>query len=167
MEKESLWNKVISSIHNLGMRSAYDLSNKSTTGVRNNVARMKVVLAKRDNPISTIIKRKVNSGDDTLFQKDEWIGDKPLQLVFPDLYCKESHKKCKISDQIYDGGLSWSWSSQPDTHHVNQLRQILRSTCLNSSSDSWSCELDSNGQFSVAACRSRLKLDRMVIPFCG
>nr|KAJ0203236.1 hypothetical protein LSAT_V11C500267890 [Lactuca sativa] len=122
-----------------------------------------VVLAKRGIPISTIIKRKVNSGEDTLFLKNEWICHKSLQLVFPDLYCLESHKKCKISDRIYDGGISWSWYIQPDPYHVNQLSQIFQSTCLNSSNDSWSCELDSNGQFSVAACRSRLKLDRMFL----
>lgn len=33
---------------------------------------------------------------------------------------------------------------------------VLRTTRLNSSNDSWSCELDSNGQFSVTSCKRRL-----------
>lgn len=59
-------------------------------------------------------------------------------------------------DRIYDGGFLWFWSSQPDPQLVNQLINILGSTRLNSSRDSWSCELYSNVQFSIAAYRRSL-----------
>lgn len=57
IEKNSLWNKVVTCIHNLDLSSAYELSNNSITGVWSNIAIIKVELVKRDISICTIIKK--------------------------------------------------------------------------------------------------------------
>lgn len=108
VDKDSLWNKVITSIHNLDIRTAYQLSNKFKPGVQNNIVRIQGELVKRDIPMSKIIKRKIKSVTDTLFWSDGWIGNGPLKLTFPELFSMESHKRCNISDRIYEVGYSWS-----------------------------------------------------------
>lgn len=98
VDKDSLWNKVITNIHNLDIRTAYQLSNKSIPGLWNNIVRIQGEVAKRDIPMSKVIKKKVNSGTDTLIWSDDWIGNGPLKLTFLELFSVELHKRCKISD---------------------------------------------------------------------
>ncbi|KAL7617107.1 hypothetical protein Lser_V15G02675 [Lactuca serriola] len=152
------WNKVVTSIHNLASRRAYNLSNNFILGVWNNIARVKSELVKRDIPMSAIIRRTINYREETLFWSDDWLGNGPLKLRFPKLYTLESQKKCKISDHIYDGGFSWSWSRQPLSQQVNRLIQAIGSTWLNSSKEySQTCDLASNDCFVVDVGRRRLK----------
>ncbi|KAL4579555.1 hypothetical protein LXL04_015706 [Taraxacum kok-saghyz] len=45
--------------------------------------------------ISRPLHRKVESGTDSFFWLDDWLGSSPLKLSFPALYNLDSHKNCK------------------------------------------------------------------------
>ena len=48
----------------------------------------------------------IGNGQDTLFWKDLWLGDPPLQVRFPVLYALETVKNCTVSDRISEFEIS-------------------------------------------------------------
>lgn len=83
------------------------ISNKTITGVWNNIAGIRHDLNNMGINMEHVITKYIERGDDTMFWLDHWIGDEPLKSAFPGLYQLEKKKRCLIADRIQIGGPSW------------------------------------------------------------
>ena len=53
--------------------------------------------------IDDVFKLQVNSGENTLFWHDKWLGTNTLGEKYPFILDLESRKKCIVADRIVNG----------------------------------------------------------------
>lgn len=109
----SLWAQVISGIHNLWNKPGAYLSNQSCVGVWNNICRIKHALLEYGLDVHDIFNVVLESGQQTLFWYDQWLGSENLKTKYPTLFELETKKRCKVSERIVDSNHVWSWKSRP------------------------------------------------------
>nr|KAJ0222802.1 hypothetical protein LSAT_V11C200073610 [Lactuca sativa] len=112
-DRHSLWAHVISGIHNLANKPFEYLSNQSSVGVWNNIGRIKNALLEHGLDVHDIFNVVIESGKQTLFWYDSWLGSGNLKAKYPSLFELESKKRCKVSDKIEDSNHVWCWKSRP------------------------------------------------------
>ncbi|CAI9277338.1 unnamed protein product [Lactuca saligna] len=95
-----------------------------------------------------------------MFWHDRWIGDATLKESFPELYKLERKKRCKISERIKPGDISWDWKASPTlTVQLSEADTLLDLVCnfqLNSRRDEWICSISSDKVFHVDVLRSKI-----------
>lgn len=109
--------------------------------------------------IDEVFVKRVGRGDDTSFCFDRWINSGPLKTAFPKMYQLESYKRCKVSDRLNMGGLSWGWALLPsNVDHVYEYRRLSSlSTFFQPSTrnDQWMWCLSKDGEFHVDIIRKK------------
>ncbi|CAI9266378.1 unnamed protein product [Lactuca saligna] len=84
---------------------------------------------------------------------------------FPRLYALEVNKDCVIADRCQDGNWEWSWIRQINGGHITDqllvLRCLLENVNITKGSDSWSCDLDIEGRFTVKS--AHIHIDEVII----
>ncbi|GJV74902.1 hypothetical protein Tco_1506486 [Tanacetum coccineum] len=90
----SLWSRVISSIHGDNLISMW-LPSHSSGGVQ--LSREIVSIKSQGIDLISHCRIRVGNGSSTKFWKDPWIGDKPLCQCFPRMYALENSKDCYVA----------------------------------------------------------------------
>jgi len=71
-------------------------------------------MAAEDNPVSQAffknLEVQLGEGSKILFWKDLWLLDKPLVVVFPELFTISAQKKEMISNMGWCEGMAWRWT---------------------------------------------------------
>ncbi|KAJ9547561.1 hypothetical protein OSB04_020104 [Centaurea solstitialis] len=109
-------------------------------------------------------RRKVGDGSETRFWKDRWLGDSPLETVFPRISRLVPDLKVSILERggwVADSWVwNWSWSRDPRGRALGELQNLEMmldgwKPCREKK-DSWEWELDKNKGFSVQKLREIL-----------
>ena len=87
--RDKLWNKVITSIHNLNRKPANYIARKTLTGAWNNVAKSIKCMSKLNIHQNQIFSFVPGTGTPIMFWKDVWCGEVSFQSRFPSLYSLE------------------------------------------------------------------------------
>ncbi|KAJ0545597.1 putative RNA-directed DNA polymerase [Helianthus annuus] len=157
MEPDSLWVKVISSIH-LSPRKVESIPfKKSLPGVWKNIGEITKGFMKNNIDINTSLKSIVGMGEKTLFWVDTWIGNEPLKVQFPNLYQLSSKKKAKIKDvyRSINGGIIWDWgwirtpNSVEEKQEMDTLKERLQQQKMTQTGDIWVWKNYENQEFCV------------------
>ncbi|XP_022015058.1 uncharacterized protein LOC110914576 [Helianthus annuus] len=111
MEPETLWVKVITSIHASNRKVELIPFKKSMSGVWKNIGEIVKDFTKNNININTNLRSIVGLGDKTLFWIDTWLGNEPLKVQFPNLYLLAVKKKSLVLEnyKILNGGRMWDW----------------------------------------------------------
>ncbi|XP_022020261.1 uncharacterized protein LOC110920356 [Helianthus annuus] len=168
MESNTLWAKVIESLHGSDRKVEAFPFKKSRSGVWKNIGEIGKDFSKRNININTSLCSKVGRGDKTLFWVDTWYGSEPLRTQFPCLYQLSTRKRAKVQEvyKIVNGGILWDWtwsrapSSGEEKAEMESLKQNLQKYDLSVNEDVWVWKQSEKEDFSVK--NVRLSLDRII-----
>ncbi|KAL4578242.1 hypothetical protein LXL04_014362 [Taraxacum kok-saghyz] len=150
--KEAIWCKVITGIHNLNNKPSHQMSDKSITGVWKNIAGIKEDLEKVGVNMEEVFKKEVRSY--------KWNGDNTLKEAFPQLYRLEKKKHYKIGDRIKTTQIQWEWRSSTAaetlTRDINILSTRIGNFRPSIGEDGWICNLAEDGNFRVRDLRQAI-----------
>ncbi|KAI3710195.1 hypothetical protein L2E82_39969 [Cichorium intybus] len=156
-EKDSLWGRAITSMHNLSNKSFDNISNRSISGTWNNIANITKDLNRSEIDLKDIFGINIQSGEQTLFWKDPWLGTTALMHKYPDLYELEQRKSCTVADRFYEGCFIGHWIVDSQTIqeniHFQQFKDDMDLVLLSEGEDIWKSKIDSDGNFTVRALR--------------
>ncbi|GKD87974.1 putative RNA-directed DNA polymerase, eukaryota, reverse transcriptase zinc-binding domain protein [Tanacetum coccineum] len=98
-ERDSLWCKVIHSIHGPhgGLLNASSIRCKS--GPWYHIAKLKDDFQDYGIDLPSLFKKKIGNGESTSFWLDKWLGGPPLCHIFPRLFRLEVNKECLVCDR--------------------------------------------------------------------
>ncbi|XP_022033464.1 uncharacterized protein LOC110935379 [Helianthus annuus] len=147
MEPESLWVKVIKSIHSNQRKVEAIPFKKSLTGVWKNIGDIEKDFIKNSININTSLRSKVRIGDKTLF----------CGIQFPNLYQLANKKRASVLEnyRILNGGRLWEWawlsalSSTEDKQQIDNLMERLQHQVLPQNNDVWVWKNFEQQEFSV------------------
>ncbi|KAL4558744.1 hypothetical protein LXL04_036946 [Taraxacum kok-saghyz] len=92
--------------------------------------------------------REVGSGSNTSFWHDKSAGDSKLKEEFPELYKRESKKRCKVEDRFDPGGVKWEWKSIPTSaaqiHELASIESKIENFQPTDKRDQWTCVTTQN-----------------------
>ncbi|KAK2445049.1 hypothetical protein QL285_016023 [Trifolium repens] len=106
----------------------------------------------------------VGEGKNVGFWKFQWFGDQPFNMLFPELFAKETFKDVLIVERMQGNGSNrvWNWNWQhpltnSEAQQLTALQELLIGFTINQDSeDRWKWKDGSMGLFSVKSCYSRL-----------
>jgi len=109
-EEGALWRRVIQSLY----EEDQGILVGSNVPILNGPWRAIKKLVAEDTPISQAFFKnlEVKLGEESkiLFWKDPWVLDKPLRVVFQELFSISSQKTETISNMGWFEGLTWRWT---------------------------------------------------------
>ncbi|KAL4576458.1 hypothetical protein LXL04_012552 [Taraxacum kok-saghyz] len=147
-------------IHNIYNKPDDYLSKKSILGVWNSIAGIRLELTKFGVPSDSFMKKKTNSGTDTMFWRDKWLGERTLKEIFSNLYLLDKTKNCRVANIIDRGTARWDWKQPPATptqvHELANITSLIVGFHLNSDPNVWKCTLAEDGRFHVNEIRRRI-----------
>ncbi|XP_071699063.1 uncharacterized protein [Rutidosis leptorrhynchoides] len=156
-ETDSLWTKVIRSIHGAsgGLLSDNDLPPKY--GVWNNIILAGKNLEDLQVGFKDSFEKSVGNGGNTLFWKELWVGNDKLCNLFPRLFKLEIYPDATVNDRMVVNGLeqlNFSWKRELSGRVLTEfegLQQILSTAALVlNKEDQLSCPFAPQGVFSVS-----------------
>ncbi|XP_021995540.1 uncharacterized protein LOC110892697 [Helianthus annuus] len=164
MEPESLWVKVVKSIHHNQRKSDFIPTKKSLPGVWKNIGSIDKEFRKCNIEVSNKLISKVGMGDKTLFWTDSWIGIGSLKSQFPALFQLAGRKKTLLKDcyRQINGGYIWDWSwvrtpsSDIEKQEMENLIGLLQDIQLTGNSDVWYSKDSEQKDFTVKDVRKSL-----------
>ncbi|KAL4562942.1 hypothetical protein LXL04_026973 [Taraxacum kok-saghyz] len=161
-EKNALWAKAIRGIHNLHDKPHDHLVNKNITGVWKSIIAARRNLNAQGFELEDIFKLKVKSGENTQFWADKWLGPTSLKDKYPELFAKESRKRCTVADRFYEGEFAGHWVSQLEEGGIEISQQEallndLAEVTLQPGEDQWSCTIQPDGRYTVGALRHKFE----------
>lgn len=116
------------------------------------------------------IKRRINSGRNTLFWLDDWTDDGIFKLKFPRFFALSLKPTCSVLE-------AWNvslgcWNIFPkrslfyrEVERWQSISQLWPQPRKTVSDDMWMWKLESNGNFSIKSVKKFLSIDRMR-PIC-
>ncbi|XP_021985451.1 uncharacterized protein LOC110881535 [Helianthus annuus] len=131
---------------------------KQVTGISKDLWDMEVDLP-------GLFKGILGSGTNIHFWKDRWALEKPLQLVFPNLFRLERVKNSLVANRVrVEGGimvLSFEWVREPGSSEelleLEGLLLIMGDVNLGSGMDKWEWKADQSGVYSVRSLRTEMQ----------
>ena len=108
---------------------------------------------------------RVGNGMDTRFWLDNWIGDKPLYVMFPRLFALDLNKEISVAGKLHSPlHLSFRRSVRSgfEQQLMENLQSMIDSVSLSSSHDRWICNLSGDGDFRIKEVRN--VIDDMFLP---
>ncbi|MFS7949948.1 putative reverse transcriptase zinc-binding domain-containing protein [Helianthus anomalus] len=167
IDPESLWRKVIWSIHHNERTWNLVPRKLSVAGPWKQVAKVSEELERYGINLITCFRAIPGNGRSVVFWKERWLGIEPLQSRFPNLFTLERVKNAKLSDRVTvaDGRvvLNFSWIRQPATMEELADLQNMSAVIFNNTGigeDRWVWELDDSAVFSVKSLKRTLQLNR-------
>ncbi|XP_071714776.1 uncharacterized protein [Rutidosis leptorrhynchoides] len=153
-ETESLWVKVIRSIHGLsgGLLLEGESHHRPTIGSWRNIVLTGDSIEDLHVPFKSSFVKTIGDGGTTSFWHEQWSGGGKLSSMFPRLFMLERYKDAIFKDRVQKLGssltFSWNWSREPSGHTKGELDHIidlLQNLSFDSNgADNWSWSLGSN-----------------------
>ncbi|XP_021980836.1 uncharacterized protein LOC110876986 [Helianthus annuus] len=167
-EKDSLWVKVISAVHN--DRMSWDLLPivASLGGVWKNITKVVACPIVAGDKLRNFMRGNVGDGFGICFWLDPWLCNNALKDCFPNLFRLEKDKKCLVRDRIVrpiqNPEARWEWKHPPDSNvelaEWLDLNLKLREVGLSEQKDKWSWLGDESGEFSVGFVKRLFDKDK-------
>ena len=110
-------------------------------------------------------KKRIGNGNGTRFWSDTWIGNKPLQVIFPRLFALELDKEILVADKMkveLDHSFRRQVRDGSEHQQLVDLYSRLELVSLSQSNDRWVCDLSGDGEFRVREVRNFL--DNLFLP---
>ncbi|KAL4578514.1 hypothetical protein LXL04_014638 [Taraxacum kok-saghyz] len=87
----------------------------------------------------------IGDGKSTMFWKDNWTGNGPLQIQFSDIFDVSNQKICLVKDRIGAQGYFGDWKHKPrtdqETDELQHLKNLCSSITLNHENDRHSIDI--------------------------
>jgi hypothetical protein len=84
----------------------------------------------------------VGEGKNVGFWKFQWFGDQPFNMLFPELFAKETFKDVLIVERMQGNGLNrvWNWNWQhpltnSEAQQLTALQELLIGFTINQDSE--------------------------------
>nr|GEV63397.1 RNA-directed DNA polymerase, eukaryota, reverse transcriptase zinc-binding domain protein [Tanacetum cinerariifolium] len=167
-QDSSLWSRFIQAIH--GVRGAIDNKNSSIKClIWLDIVRDISSLNHKGIDLLVAAKRKLENGENTLFEEDKWIGEVTLKTKYPRLFALEQHKSITVAAKMGQPFLDHSFRQLPrggiEDEQYRDLRTTTSNVLLPNMHDRWFWSLDSTGEFSVSSVRNYI--DEFLLPKAG
>ncbi|KAJ0611749.1 putative RNA-directed DNA polymerase [Helianthus annuus] len=154
---ESLWAKVVTSIHSHARSWDFLPARVSFGGVWVGIVKTVKKPFLGTDRFRHFMKGVVGNGSSLLFWSDPWLNKDPLRFCFPNLFALESDKNCSVRDRIVcprsNPSASWQWKyplvSSAELAEWAALSYSLRDVTLSDRNDRWSWVPEDSGEFSV------------------
>ncbi|KAJ0442970.1 putative RNA-directed DNA polymerase [Helianthus annuus] len=167
-DPESLWRKVIWSIHHSERSWNMIPGRMSITGPWKQVFKISKDFEKVGINLIECFRAIPGAGDSVSFWKERWVDGGALQNKFPALFLLERVKNVSVAERVkvMDGGvlLNFGWSRQPETSaelaELQALSQLLFAAAVGDGADRWRWELDTSASFSVRSLKNHLQMAR-------
>lgn len=165
----SLWSKVIRSIHSVTDFDDRKLAKNFYKGTWKNITEIEENFLEAGISLRDLFRRKVGRGEKTRFWKDVWIVGVPLKDKFPRIYKIESNKNSLIKDRVVVQPdsmveMSWQWKkhrmSNAELNEFQLLTTLLNNFTFTHEDDSWEWIIGDNGKFSVKSLRQALDISK-------
>ncbi|GJS33367.1 RNA-directed DNA polymerase, eukaryota [Tanacetum coccineum] len=157
----SLWFRVIKALYGTSIVShPVNLSSNWCS-----IVRELHLLANKGFDFLSHCKIRIGDGNGTRFWFDKWLGDKPLQDLFPRLFALELDKEALVANKVKDMVThSFRQPVRDGSEHQQlvDLNSLMDSVSLSQSHDRWSCDLSGDGDFRVKEVRNFL--DNLFLP---
>ncbi|XP_071694921.1 uncharacterized protein [Rutidosis leptorrhynchoides] len=172
MEQNSLWVKIIKSVHGYnGLLSPLGLNkSKGKSGVWTNIVPAGFDIKSTGISFGNSFFKQIGNGADSSFWEDPWLGDQPLKVRFGRLFCLEVEQQAVVGERVsWENGrwhANWKWVRDPFGHASGELQNLI--SLLNSyekrnlEKDAWQWRLASNGIFTTKKL-SRIIDDHTII----
>ncbi|KAL4576975.1 hypothetical protein LXL04_013076 [Taraxacum kok-saghyz] len=165
-DDNEMWCKVINGVHNLRGKPDNYLSNKSISGVWNNIAGVAANLEKMNIKANEVIVKDTKAGKNTMFWLDKWRGEDTFKEAFPLLYKLDRIKKCKVADRINSDGTNWDWrpapSSSSQKFELERLRDRIGDFTPLDDDDRWRSGITDDGMYRVKALRYKIDCPQQI-----
>ncbi|XP_052622513.1 uncharacterized protein LOC128127842 [Lactuca sativa] len=158
-KNNTLWKRVIVSIHNLSKKPATYIARKTSSGVWNNIQKAINALESLHIDYHDYFNLIPNGNVKILFWKDSWCGKSPFQVKYPHLYKLEKVKCCLLSNRLTEAGFTWDWRHEPSSgvelHELLGLYRDIGDMVVTNTSRSYgfSFSLTSDGEYKVGDMR--------------
>jgi len=117
-----------------------------------------------ENWFSNRVMRRIVDRRYTSFWEDMWIGEEPLNKIYPRLFSLSSQKEVKVGDVglLLGGTINWNltWRRQPflwEINLINNLLAILEGVNFGNEVDKWVWLSDDGGIFTVKSSYTALE----------
>ncbi|KAD4179295.1 hypothetical protein E3N88_27886 [Mikania micrantha] len=164
VEYNSLWGRVIASVHHVTIPGDLIPSKPIISGVWNNIIKIDGLLHRRGLNLKVMFKGVVGDGRSLKFWSDLWIGEIPLCFKFKKLFKLERNKLCSIHERMSIAStgqeLKWEWSRVPNEEQQKEeleaLEALLSDLKLSTNKDRWVWLGSNDMVFSVKSLKQRL-----------
>ncbi|KAM0036425.1 putative reverse transcriptase zinc-binding domain-containing protein [Helianthus debilis subsp. tardiflorus] len=171
-ENNSIWKKVVWSIHNHNRSWSPVPVKISMPGPWKQIVGIAKELMSLGVDLSTAFRAAVGNGLGTAFWMDCWITDVPLCVTCPSLFQIESNKRALVADRIKVQNnvrfAAFSWVRAPylqlEIKELNVISGLLESINVTGENDTWRWALDDSGLFSVRGFRNLLRPSMLEVP---
>ncbi|KAJ0895798.1 putative RNA-directed DNA polymerase [Helianthus annuus] len=162
MENDSIWKKVVWSIHHHNRSWSPVPIKMSMPGPWKQIVGVAKDLVDLGVDLSTAFRAAVGNGLGTAFWMECWITDIPLCVMCPALFQLESNKRALVADRIKVQNnvrfAAFSWvrppCSQMEIKEMSVISNLLENININGDNDSWRWALEGSGSFSVRGLRT-------------
>ena len=137
--EDQMWKRVINAIHNEGQALLPLCTTRKRSGsglwqsLKNLVQDQRVTASQ---VFWQNLKLMVGNGNKVRFWEDYWTQDRPLMLLFPELYELSSQRFYTINNMGWFEGDVWRWTlawqgelTQNEIHSLDSLSEILSQNC--------------------------------------
>ncbi|KAM0003966.1 putative reverse transcriptase zinc-binding domain-containing protein [Helianthus debilis subsp. tardiflorus] len=165
MDTNSLWRKVIWSVHNNSRNWQFIPVKITLAGPWKHITSISKDFRNIGIDLVKCFKGAPGQGRDILFWKEWWLGDGPLCILFPNLFCIEGSKNAAVADRvsIANGVISvnFSWTRQPcgqqEMKELADLCAALQASSIGHDGDRWMWVDEPTGIFSVRSLKERMQ----------
>ncbi|KAJ0599091.1 putative RNA-directed DNA polymerase [Helianthus annuus] len=179
-DKNNLWVKVISAVHDNRRDWGFLPHKRSLGGVWGNIVKVVSNPLQGQNQFLHFMRGIVGNGRDIAFWLDLWVTKDPLRQCFPNLFQLELDKKCCVRDRIVrpvsNPEASWKWKKPPCSNEELAewlaLCSLLRDISLSGELDKWWWDGEESGEFSIKSAKCLLDpecdtSDRFIWDWCS
>ncbi|XP_021985349.1 uncharacterized protein LOC110881378 [Helianthus annuus] len=157
VSQDSLWRKVIWSIHGSGRGWTYIPVKLTLGGMWKQIASVPDILENISSGPNLFVNGNVKSGHSVFFWSDWWVSDNTLQRKFPLLFALEKKRCCLVSDRLLLSAeqlqFAWDWKRSSFTAaeqiQYDALISLVSNVNLSPGVDSWTWSAGGEIGFSV------------------
>ncbi|KAJ0883842.1 putative RNA-directed DNA polymerase [Helianthus annuus] len=161
VDRNSLWRKVIWSLHNNSRSWNFIPVKLSVPGLWKQIVKISSDLENLGINLPSLFRGVPGCNCMMSFWKESWLIEEPLDSKFPNLFQLERQKNVGILDRVrvVGGGISleFNWSRQPSSQlelaELNDLTAAVTAFTFGAGDDRWMWKPDTTGVFSVSSIR--------------
>ncbi|XP_022020148.1 uncharacterized protein LOC110920232 [Helianthus annuus] len=121
-------------------------------------------LVRRGIDLKKVIRAEISNGSNTYFWLDNWLGEIPLHIRFPNIFSLENNKLCKVNEHFSPNSsgpqVTWDWARPIlvgiESTELQNLLDVLLAAIVSQGLDKQFWKLDSSSLFTVSSIKKFL-----------